>query len=31
MNTMMHDGMLKVKMGMTTPTEVLRAAYTTNL
>ncbi len=31
MNTMMNDGMLKVKMGITTPTEVLRAAYTTSL
>jgi len=29
--TMMHDGMQKVKMGITTPTEVLRAAYTTNI
>lgn len=29
--TMMKDGMEKVKMGITTPTEVLRAAYTTNL
>jgi type II secretory ATPase GspE/PulE/Tfp pilus assembly ATPase PilB-like protein len=29
--TMMHDGMQKVKMGVTTPSEVLRAAYTTNL
>ncbi|MBN1366559.1 MAG: type II/IV secretion system protein [Dehalococcoidales bacterium] len=31
MHTMMHDGMMKVKMGITTPTEVLRAAYTTSL
>jgi general secretion pathway protein E len=31
MTTMMHDGMTKVKMGITTPTEVLRAAYTTSL
>ncbi len=31
MATMMHDGMQKVKAGMTTPTEVLRAAYTTNI
>jgi hypothetical protein len=28
---MMHDGMQKVKTGITTPTEVLRAAYTTSL
>jgi general secretion pathway protein E len=28
MTTMMHDGMEKVKMGITTPTEILRAAYT---
>ena len=31
MTTMMNDGMMKVKMGITTPTEVLRAAYTTSL
>jgi general secretion pathway protein E len=31
MTTMMHDGMQKVKTGITTPTEVLRAAYTTSL
>jgi general secretion pathway protein E len=28
MITMMNDGMQKVKMGITTPTEILRAAYT---
>jgi general secretion pathway protein E len=28
MSTMMHDGMQKVKMGLTTPTEVLRTTYT---
>jgi general secretion pathway protein E len=27
METMMHDGMLKVKEGRTTPSEVLRSAY----
>ncbi len=31
MATMMNDGMRKVQMGITTPTEVLRAAYTTNI
>ena len=31
MHTMMFDGMMKVKMGITTPSEVLRAAYTTSL
>ena len=31
MTTMMHDGMQKVKMSITTPTEVLRAAYTTSI
>jgi len=31
MITMMNDGMQKVKMGITTPTEVLRATYTTTL
>ncbi len=31
MTSMMHDGMMKVKMGITTPSEVLRAAYTTNI
>jgi general secretion pathway protein E len=31
MTTMMNDGMQKVKMGITTPTEVLRAAYTTSI
>jgi len=31
MVTLMHDGMQKVKMGITTPTEVMRAAYTTSL
>jgi general secretion pathway protein E len=29
--TMMNDGMQKVKAGITTPSEVLRAAYTTSL
>ena len=28
METMMHDGMSKVKAGMTTPSEILRSAYT---
>ena len=27
METMMHDGMLKVKEGVTTPSEILRSAY----
>jgi general secretion pathway protein E len=28
MVTMLNDGMTKVKLGITTPTEVVRAAYT---
>ena len=27
MTTMRHDGMIKVKMGITTPSEVLRSTY----
>jgi general secretion pathway protein E len=27
LNTMMHDGMQKVKMGLTTPTEIIRTTY----
>ena len=27
LSTMMHDGMQKVKMGLTTPTEILRTTY----
>ena len=29
--TMMNDGMQKVKAGITTPSEVLRSAYTTSM
>jgi general secretion pathway protein E len=31
MGTMLNDGMQKVKLGITTPTEVIRAAYTSSL
>ena len=31
MATMLNDGMQKVQLGITTPTEVIRAAYTSSL